>query len=112
MKYEIYQNPNGLEVFEWIKEAEQELHPNAKAVYNCVLANFGGSHQITARLVDPEGGMVLKIKTRINKKLAPRRIKWFYLTIGSMFVTLCLHIFDYVKDVGETITILFIRTAD
>ena len=99
LKYELYQNPSGSEVFEWIREAEKELHPDAKTVYECILTNFGGSQRITARIVDPEGGVVLKI----NQAIKPRKIKWVFFTIIFMFVMLCLHIFDYVKDVGNNI---------
>ena len=106
LKYELYQNPGGIEFFEWINEAEQELHTDSKAIYECILTNFGGSQRITARIVDPEGGVVFKMKTKINQMIKPRRINWFYFTIVSMFTTLCLHIFDYVKDVGNTIQLI------
>ena len=101
LKYEISRNPGGEEVCKWIKEAEQELHSDAKAVYDCILDNFGGSHQVTARIIEPDGSMMAKIKTKIDQTIWPRKVKWYFFTIISMFVVLCLHMFDYVKDIGN-----------
>ena len=68
LKYEIYQNPGDMEVFKWIKEAEEEMHKDAKDIYNCVLTNFGGSHELTVRIVEPEGGFISKIREKIEWK--------------------------------------------
>ena len=103
LKYEISQNPGDVEVCKWIKEAEQELHSDAKAVYDCILTNFGGSHQVTVRIIEPDGSIMAKIKTKIDQVLWPRKIKWYFFTIIFMFAVLCLHIFDYVKDIGNPI---------
>ena len=102
LKYEMYQNPDKMEeVCTWVKEAEEELHKDANAIYDCVLTNFGGSHQVTARIVDPKGGIVTKMGSKIDQMVWPRKIKWHLFKIAIMFVMLCLHMFDYVKDIGK-----------
>ena len=99
---ELYQNPAGVsEVCEWIKEAEEKVHSDAADIYNCILANFGGCHPLTARIADPQGGIGVKIKDRVKKMAPHKKIRWHILTIFRMFVMLCLHMFDYVKDIGE-----------
>ena len=102
LKYEMYQNPAKMEeVCTWVKEAEEELHKDANAIYDCVLTNFGGSHQVTARIVDPKGDIVTKIGSKIDQMVRPRKIKWYLFKIAIMFAMLCLHMFDYVKDIGK-----------
>ena len=102
LKYEMYQNPDKMEeVCSWVKEAEEELHMEASAIYDCVLTNFGGSCQLTARVVNPQGSIVAKTMSKINQMIWPKRIKWHLFNIAFMFAMLCLHMFDYVKDIGE-----------
>ena len=102
LKYEMYQNPAKMEeVCSWVKEAEEELHKEANDIYDCVLINFGGSYQVTARIVDPQGGIVAKMGSKINQMIWPRKVKWYLFKIAIMFVMLCLHMFDYVKDIGK-----------
>ena len=102
LKYETYRNlVKMVEVFEWIKEAEEELHSEPDEVYNCILSNFGGSCCLTSRITDPSGGVMYKIKSGINKMILPKKVKWHFLSIIILFVMLCLHMFDYVKDIGK-----------
>ena len=76
LKYEIYQNPDKVEdLCSWVKEAEEGLHIDAKAAYNCILENFGGSDHVTARIVDPQGGIAVKIASTIDKLISPRKIR-------------------------------------
>ena len=102
LKYETYRNLGKMvEVFEWIKEAEEEMHSNPEAIYNCILDNFGGTCCLTSRITDPSGGVLYKIKSRIDKIVLPKKVKWHILSIIVLFVMLCLHMFDYVKDIGK-----------
>ena len=87
-------------VFKEVKEAEVEVHKNAKEAYDCVLNHYGGDHPITARLTDPSGGSALKVKKYINGKVSSST-RWFSLNISTMFIFLCLHHFDYIKDIGD-----------
>ena len=102
VKYEMYQNPAkvGL-ISKWVREIEEELHGEAKEIYKCINSNFGGSHYLTTRIVDPEGGVIAKIQAKVNQMMFPRRIRWHFLSNFVMFIMLCLHMFDYVKDIGE-----------
>ena len=84
-----------------VKEAEIEMHKNAKDAYRCVLKHYAGDHPLTARIRQPSGGKKLKVKKRIDKMLNPNT-QWFYMNISMMFVFLCLHHFDYVKDIGKS----------
>ena len=102
LKYELYQNPAGVsKVCEWLKESEEELHSDPADVYNCILANFGGCHPLTARIADPQGGIGVKIREKVGKMAPHTKIRWHLFTIFKMFVMLNLHMFDYVKDIGE-----------
>ena len=102
LKYEMYQNPAKVgEVCSWVREAEEELHKDASAIYDCVLTNFGGSYQVTARIVDPKGSILAKMRSKLNQMIWPRKIKWYLPRIATMFFMLCLHMFDYVKDIGK-----------
>ena len=102
LKYEMYQIPTKVsETLNWVREIEEEIHGDAEEIYKCINTHFGGSHYLTARIVDPEGGVMVKIQTKINQMVLPRRIRWYFLSNSTMFVMLCLHIFDYVKDIGE-----------
>ena len=109
VKFEMYQNPASMEVtLKWVREIEEELHGEAEEIYNCINTNFGGSHYLTTRIVDPEGGVFIKISSKINQMMLPRRIGWYFLSNFIMFIMLCLHMFDYVKDIGETFSLVFI----
>ena len=102
LKYETYRNlVKMVEVFEWMKEVEEELHSKPDEVYNCILTNFGGSSHLTSRITDPSGGVLFKIKSGISKTILPKKVKWHLLSITILFVMLCLHMFDYVKDIGK-----------
>ena len=102
LEYEMYQNPaRAEEVCSWVKEVEEELHKEASTIYDCVLTNFGGSNQVTARIVDPKGSIVAKMVSNIFQMIWPKTIKWYLPKIAIMFVMLCLHMFDYVKDIGK-----------
>ena len=102
VKYEMYQNPANVgQISKWVREIEEELHGEAEEIYKCINSNFGGSHYLTTRIVDPEGGVIAKIQTQINQMMYPRRVRWYFLSNFAMFIMLCLHMFDYVKDIGE-----------
>ena len=92
VQYHIYQSSSsaGKNMCQWVKEAEEELHGNPRSAYNCILNYFGGSHPITARIIEPSGGLLKMLVTTTN------------IRIFIMFVFLCLHMFDYVKDTGDT----------
>ena len=87
------------EICQTVREAEEEVHQDARDTYSCILKNYGGDHPTTSRLKDPSGGMLLKGKKLVNKKLDSRN-RWLGCNISSMFVMLCLHNFDYIKDIG------------
>ena len=84
---------------------EEELHSDPDEIYNCILANFGGSCCLTSRITDPSGGMIVKIQRGISKMILPKKVKWHVLSIFVLFVVLCLHMFDYVKDIGRCHTL-------
>ena len=106
LKYETYHSLAKMgQVFEWIKEAEEEIHSDPDEIYNCILANFGGSCCLTSRITDPSGGMIVKIQRGISKMILPKKVKWHVLSIFVLFVVLCLHMFDYVKDIGRCHTL-------
>ena len=46
-------------------------------------------------------GLQARLRMRIDQWLAPRVLPWYIGSIFVMFLHLCLHMFDYVKDVGE-----------
>ena len=89
------------EICKQVRAAEVEIHRDSKEVYDCILKHFDGDHPITARLVDPSGGLMLKAKKFVNQKM-DSKTRWFGLRLNSMFIFLCLHHFDYIKDIGET----------
>ena len=91
LKYEIYRNPDEMEVCKWVVEAEHELHKDSREVYECVLVNFGGSLDVTSRIADPEGGVIYKMSSKVDQALKPRKIKWYIFKIIAMFALLCLH---------------------
>ena len=93
------------EICETVREAELELHDNPEEAYNCVLKHYDGDHPISARLEDPSGGALLKGKKFVNKSLKTNT-RWFGFKISSMFFLLCLHHFDYIKDIGKTMFFL------
>ena len=87
-------------ICEQVKEAEVEMHKNSRDAYDCVLKHFDGDHPLTARIRDPSGGVQLKVKKNINRKL-DFNTRWFSLNISTKFVLLCFHHFDYIKDIGK-----------
>ena len=111
LKYEMYQNPAKVGVtFKWVRQMEEKLHGEAEEIYKCINTNFGGSHYLTARMVDPEGGVLVKIQTKIDQMMLPRKVRWYFLSNFHMFVMLCLHMFDYVKDIGEMFSCFLMLT--
>ena len=84
-----------------MRDVETEVHPNSMEAYNCILKNYSGDHPLTARLVDPSGGVTLKAKKYINTKMESNT-RWFSLNISITFIFLVLLHFDYIKDIGET----------
>ena len=90
-----------IHVCQWIREVEDELHEDVAERYHCYLSQYGGSHPLTARILNPPGGLELRVRKRIDKHLAPRLAPWYVLNITGLFLMLCLHMFDYVKDIGE-----------
>ena len=84
-----------------MRDVETEVHLNSVEAYNCILKNYSGDHPLTARLVDPSGGVALKAKKYINMKMVSNT-RWFSLNISITFIFLILHHFDYIKDIGET----------
>ena len=73
----------------WVQEVEEELHPDSRERYRCILGQYRASHPLAGRIANPPGGIIIKVGSRIN------------VTIVWMFLLLCLHIFDYVKDIGN-----------
>ena len=98
VQYQIYQSTSSesKKMCQWVKEAEEELHGDPRHAYHCILNNFGGSHPITAKIIDPSGGLLKKFLKKAKKLLTMTNIRIFF-----MFAMLCLHMFDYVKDIGE-----------
>ena len=88
-------------VCHWIREVEEELHEEVAERYHCYLSQYGGSHPLTARILNPPGGLELRVRKRIDQHLAPRMAPWYVLNITGLFLMLCIHMFDYVKDIGE-----------
>ena len=41
------------------------------------------------------------MESNINQMIWPKKIKWYLPKIAIMFGMLCLHMFDYVKDIGK-----------
>ena len=60
-----------------------------------------GSDQLTGDLVAAKVGLKARLLMKINRWLAPRVPQWYIGSLFVMFLKLCLHMFDYVKDVGE-----------
>ena len=99
VQYQIYQSSSSesQRMCQWVKEAEEELHGDPRHAYHCILNNYGGSHPITAKIINPSGGL-FKIFLRTAKTLlTTTNVRIFF-----MFAMLCLHMFDYVKDIGKT----------
>ena len=93
----------------WVREVEEQLHQDPKERYNCVLANFGGDHPLTASIVDPTEGWWTKMMEsclRCNPYLAgpiaalQKAKKRCPPRIFLLFSLLLLHLFDYIKDIG------------
>ena len=83
-----------------VRNAEIEMHKNAKETYTCILKHYGGDHPLSARLANPSGGLLGNAKKLINQKVN-RGTRWYGISIVSRFVFLCLLHFDYVKDIGR-----------
>ena len=90
------------DICQQVRDVETEVHPNSMEAYNCILKNYSGDHPLTARLVDPSGGITLKAKKYINTKMESNT-RWFSLNISITFIFLILLHFDYIKDIGDTI---------
>jgi hypothetical protein len=60
-----------------------------------------GSDPFTGDLVAAKVGLMARLRMRIDRWLAPRVLPWYIANILIMFLHLCLHMFDYVKDVGK-----------
>ena len=88
------------EVCKTVREAEAEVHSDAKEAYKCILENYGGDHPLTARLADPSGGKLRMMKKRINEYMGTNT-RWYGIDVTSSFAFLCLHYFDYIKDIGR-----------
>ena len=101
VQYQIYQSRSSAsrKMCQWVREAEEELHGDPKFAYHCILYYYGGSHPITAMIIDPSGGLLKIFLKQAKAWLTTTNIRIFF-----MFVMLCLHMFDYVKDIGETMT--------
>ena len=89
------------DICQQVRDVETKVHPNSMEAYNCILKNYSGDHPLTARLVDPSGGITLKAKKYINTKMESNT-RWFSLNISITFIFLILLHFDYIKDIGET----------
>ena len=79
------------------------MHQSSAEAYACILKHYNGDHPIAARLTDPSGGLALKAKKHINKKM-DSNTRWFSFNISIAFIFLILHHFDYIKDIGESAT--------
>ena len=102
------------EVCGWAREVEEQLHQDPKERYNCVLANFGGDHPLTAVVVEPMDGWWTKLMDsclsclRRNRKLeraiaeSQKAKKKVPPRILVLFVLLNMHLFDYIKDIGKS----------
>ena len=101
VQYQIYQSRSSASqrMCQWVRECEEELHGDPKFAYHCILYYYGGSHPITARIIDPSGGLLKIFLRKAKTWMTTANIRIFF-----MFVMLCLHMFDYVKDIGETIS--------
>ena len=99
VQYQIYQSSSSVsnKMCQWVREAEEELHGNPRPAYHCILNYYGGSHPITARIIDPSGGLFKIFLKKTKALLTMTNIRIFF-----MFLMLCLHMFDYVKDIGKT----------
>ena len=106
VQYQIYQSSSSEreKMCQWIREAEEELHGDPRSAYHCILNYYGGSHPITAKIIDPSGGFFKIFLKKAKTLLTTTNIRIFF-----MFVMLCLHMFDYVKDIGKPIENNFIE---
>ena len=97
VQYQIYQSSSSVSIkmCQWVREAEEELHGNPRPAYHCILNYYGGSHPITARIIDPSGGLFKIFLKKTKALLTMTNIRIFF-----MFLMLCLHMFDYVKDIN------------
>ena len=89
------------EICQEVRDAEIEIHKNAKETYNCILEHYSGDHPLTARLANPSGGLLGKTKRLVNQNVN-HGTRWYGLSIISRFVLLCLFHFDYIKDIGKS----------
>ena len=87
-------------VCQTVREAEMEVHSDAEEAYSCILRNYGGDHPLTERLVDPSGEKVGEAKKGINDWTGTAT-RWYGINVTINFVFLCLHYFDYIKDIGK-----------
>ena len=90
------------DVFRDIKTAEERLHGNAEECYLCILHNYGGESPVTERLCTPEGTAIDRLKKSFETFFS-FTIEWYKMDIVFSFICLCSHIFDYIKDIGETL---------
>ena len=98
------------QIFEDIKESEENLHETADEAYLCILKHYGGDGSVTERICCPEGTVTYKIKKclqgcasiigLVTQGWLAWRIPWSNMDITLAFICLCSHIFDYVKDLG------------
>ena len=88
-------------VFRDIILAEERIHKNAQDTYLCILKNYGGETAVTERLCRPEGTAIDRLKKSVEI-VSSWKIEWYKMDIMFSFISLCSHIFDYIKDIGET----------
>ena len=86
------------EVFKQIRKVEETTHCNSESVYDCILQKVGGDSKTLNKIISPDKGTII---VQILKKLRISNIFLAKLEMGAMFIFLCLHLFDYVKDIGE-----------
>ena len=89
-------------ICEAVRDAEAKVHLNPEKAYHCILENYGGDHPLTARLTAPSGGKVHEVRKKVDKLIGA--VHWYKMTITISFFFLCLHHFDYIKDIGEFVT--------
>ena len=103
VKYWFYSNndfENQRNVFRWIREIEEKLHKTSENVYACILKNYKGDSCVVERICCPDGTAIERMKIACSKDFS-NKIQWHLVNISFGFFLLCLHIFDYIKDIGR-----------
>ena len=92
-----------VELFKRVRNAEGLLHKNdPEKFYKCTLQVYGGDSRAAKHIGDPQGYLI----DRLNECFG-NNVNFYFLNIFCIFLGLCSHIFDYVKDIDLSASLYY-----